>query len=75
MLNQGSCGVLIRDHDAPAYTHEIYNLTSNPQLRSEISEKPLERVTRIYSAEQNAPAYLSKYFSICRHNTEYVSLL
>ena len=64
LLDQGSCGVLVHEHNAPSYGNEIYRLARNPELYSDIRQKALARVKKCCSAEKNANDYLLEYSSI-----------
>lgn len=63
LLDQGSCGVLAQEHNAPGYGNEIYRLARNPELYSDIRQKALARVKKCYSAEKNANDCLLEYSS------------
>ena len=64
LLDQGACGVLVREHNAPGYGDEIYRLAHNPEICSAIRQKALTRVSTYYSAEKNAGDYLLEYRSL-----------
>ena len=68
LLDEGSCGILVYEHTASGYAGEIYHLTGLPQVLSDISINALKRVRTCYSADQNARAYSSEYFSISRRS-------
>lgn len=61
LLEQGSCGVLVREQDASAYAREIHRLAVTPHVLSDISKNALDRVRACYSAEKNARSYASIY--------------
>jgi len=65
LLENGSCGILVRDQTASAYAREFIRLADSDEMRIAIKKSALERVTSHYSASQNASAYLSEYISIC----------
>ena len=50
LLDQGSCGVLVREHHAAGYGDKIYQLAHNLELRSIIRQKALARINTSYSA-------------------------
>ena len=64
LLDNGSCGALIRDHCPVGYADEIYRLSQSMKTRSELAEMALERVNSCYSAEKNARRYLTQYNEI-----------
>ena len=63
LLDQGSCGVLVEEHSAPAYAQALYQLTNTPDHRNTIVRNALQRVSTLYSAERNAKAYRNEYSS------------
>jgi glycosyltransferase involved in cell wall biosynthesis len=66
LLDHGTCGVLVLEHNARGYAHEIYCLEQSPQTRSDFAQKAYDRVTTNYTAEKNACAYASEYLQILR---------
>ncbi len=64
LLDNGSCGALVRNHCPEGYAHEVHRLALLPSNLSELTDMALERVRSHYSAEHNARAYLSQYHEI-----------
>lgn len=64
LLDNGSCGVLVKDNVESAYASEIYRIATKPQLVDDITQYAYMRVTKTYSADRNASAYLSEYMDI-----------
>jgi len=67
LLDQGTCGILVYEHNAAGYAEKIYQLAENPELRSMIRKNALARVSTCYSAENNANNYLLEYSSIATY--------
>lgn len=61
VLDYGSCGILVEDNNASSYGNAIYQLASSPRRQEILLTNALDRVTRYYSAEQNARRYVSAY--------------
>jgi len=64
LLDRGSCGILVYEHNAADYGDKIYQLAHDRELRSIIQQKALARISRRYSAEKSANEYLLEYSSI-----------
>ena len=64
LLDQGACGVLIDDQDPAAYARAAMRLKENSELRTQIVDRALTRVSGKYSAKQNAQACLAEYISL-----------
>jgi len=64
LLDDGSCGVMIEEHNAASYAEAVYRLSQSPQNRTDITRNAHERVQSVYSAEKNAQAYLHIYSEI-----------
>jgi glycosyltransferase involved in cell wall biosynthesis len=64
LLDQGACGLLIKEHSPTAYARAIYQLTANPEKRLNIAHNALERIKTRYSAGQNARYYCREYVSL-----------
>ncbi len=64
LLDQGACGILIDNQDPVAYARAVMRLKENPELRAQIADKALARVTAEYSAKKNAQACLAEYTSL-----------
>ena len=58
LLDNGTCGALVRDHTPEGYAREVHRLALSKSVRSNLAEMALDRVKSRYSAEQNAHAYL-----------------
>ena len=67
LLEQGACGVLVSDHSAAGYAEKVLYLHHSPRLRTEIAERAFNRVSTVYSALNNARAYLAQYHEIRRY--------
>jgi len=66
LLDNGTCGALVRDHRPEGYADEIHRLSQSITLRTELTEKALARVKACYSAEENARQYLAQYNEIIK---------
>jgi len=66
LLDNGSCGPLVRNHCPEGYAYEIHRLALSTSIPLELTDKAFERVRSHYSAERNARAYLSQYSEINR---------
>jgi len=64
LLDQGSCGILVREHNAAGYGEKIYQLARNQELRSIIRKSAQARINTCYSAERNANNYLLEYSAV-----------
>jgi glycosyltransferase involved in cell wall biosynthesis len=64
LLDQGACGILIDDQDPAAYARAAMRLKENPELRTQITDTALGRVTAEYSAKKNAQACVAEYTSL-----------
>ncbi len=61
LLDQGSCGILVREHNAAGYGEKVYQLAHDQELRTTISENAQARIKACYSADSNANNYLLEY--------------
>lgn len=61
LLDQGSCGILVHDHTSAGYGEAIFQLLSQPDRQVTLKNNAYHRVRSVYSAENNALAYLSEY--------------
>lgn len=70
LLGQGSCGILVNNHNSAGYGEELYHLLNNTDMKTRIQRKAYDRACTKYSADNNARAYLSEYLSIAqlKHN-------
>lgn len=66
LLDDGSCGVLVRNHSPEGYAYEIHRLALSTSIPTELTDMAFERVRSHYSAERNARAYLSQYHEISK---------
>ena len=66
LLDHGNCGLLADTQDASSYAEKIYLLAGSDSLRSNITNKALERVRNNYSAKRNAESYLLIYSEIAK---------
>ena len=64
LLDNGACGVLIKDHTPSEYAREIRRLALSTAICSELSEKARSRVAARYSADKNARLYMLEYREI-----------
>jgi glycosyltransferase involved in cell wall biosynthesis len=66
LLCQGECGMLVQDHTPEGYANAIFLLACDTDLRRRVTAAARERVTALYTAQQNAHRYLETYQEICR---------
>lgn len=61
LLDEGRCGVLVRDHRAAGYGTAICNLASNPSHKHDMAQRALSHIRSRYSAKGNAKSYAVLY--------------
>ena len=61
VLDYGSCGILVEDNNISSYANAIYQLATSPRRRDILLTNALDRVSKYYSAQQNARRYASAY--------------
>jgi glycosyltransferase involved in cell wall biosynthesis len=64
VLDDGRCGLLVKQHDAQAYADAIYRLYTQPALAQDYAARALARLHTHYSAAQNAHRYLEQYAAL-----------
>ena len=64
LLENGRCGILIKNQTAEAFAQAILNLIKQPQEYRTLATRALNRVKNNYSAEHTANAYLHLYKKI-----------
>ncbi len=64
LLENGRCGILIKNQTAEAFSQAILNLIKQPQEYRTLATRALNRVKNNYSAEHTANAYLHLYKKI-----------
>ena len=69
LLDQGSCGILVKENTPTAYMRAIYQLAKDPENRKKLTKNALSRVNTQYSAEQNARSYCSQYTALTQTKT------
>jgi len=70
VLNHGECGLIISDQRATAYADAIMELISNIEVRREITQNALTRVTAAYSSNENATAYYKIYIDVIKNHRQ-----
>ncbi len=66
LLEDGNCGVLVRDNEPSFYVKAIHELAGSAEMRSRIIDNAFDRVNKYYSASRNAREYLNEYYAITR---------
>lgn len=61
LLNNGNCGILIKENKPESYATAISELALFPEQRAKIAQQAFIRLTGHYSAKQNAESYLKVY--------------
>lgn len=61
LLDNGSCGIMVKEHNPEGYAEAIVKLTCEPNLRNKITNNAFARINEHYSAELNADSYLQQY--------------
>jgi glycosyltransferase involved in cell wall biosynthesis len=64
LLDHGQCGVLISNQNPVDYAHAIYTLLSEPDTRQMLARNAYERLSKHYSSQTNADAYVETYTSL-----------
>lgn len=67
LLDNGSCGTLIHEQNAPAYANVIQQLQQHPQKFLDLTKNALNRAQTVYSAKRNAKDYLSIYYELIQN--------
>jgi glycosyltransferase involved in cell wall biosynthesis len=61
LLDNGTCGILVKSQNPDGYVQAINKLIGEPSLIKTITDSAFERVIERYSAEQNARAFVQQY--------------
>lgn len=66
VLDQGDCGVLVTMHTPRGYAEAMRCLLSDPQMRSDIASRAIQRVANHFCAKLNGRRYLAVYSDLSR---------
>lgn len=61
VLDDGNCGLLIKQHDADSYANAFYALATNANVRLQLSSRAHKRVVECYSSTSKAIEYHTLY--------------
>lgn len=61
LLDNGSCGIMVKEHNPEGYAEAIVKLACESNLRNTITNNAFARINEHYSAELNADSYLQQY--------------
>jgi len=66
LLDYGACGILVNEQNPRDYAEAIYKIACNTESLSNMVQNARTRVHEYYTAEQNAQAYCTEYFSLLK---------
>jgi glycosyltransferase involved in cell wall biosynthesis len=64
LLDQGTCGILVKEHTPKAFAKAVIKLINEPEHHQQLAFMAFERVKQSYSAKHTATAYLDVYKQI-----------